>query len=111
MSANHATTLTDANFRSQVLESDLPVLVDFWAPWCPPCRMLGPTIDDLAKAYGSRATIGKLNVDENPQVASAFGISSIPAVLIFKGGRVVEQFVGVQPRTRYEQALSRAEAA
>jgi thioredoxin 1 len=103
-------TLNDTNFQTQVLESDRPVLVDFWASWCPPCRKLAPTIDELARTHGESAKIGKLDVDQNPETASSYGISSIPAVLVFQGGREVERIVGLQSRSRYEEALGRAGA-
>ncbi len=101
---------TDANFTSEVLDSDLPVLVDFWAAWCGPCRAVGPIIEELAKQYDGTVKVGKLNIDENPQAPSGFGIHSIPAVLLFKGGKVVETLVGVQPKERYEQALGQVAA-
>jgi thioredoxin 1 len=102
--------LTDVNFQSEVIDSDRPVLVDFWAEWCGPCRAVGPTIEDLAKQYGDTIKVGKLNVDENPQAAIDFGIRSIPAVLLFKDGKVVETLIGVQPKQQYEQAILRAAA-
>ncbi len=101
---------TDANFQSEVLDSDQPVLVDFWAAWCGPCRAVGPTIEELAKQYDGTVKVGKLNIDENPQAPSGFGISSIPAVLLFKDGKVVETLVGVQPKERYEAALRQVAA-
>ncbi len=101
---------TDANFQSEVLDSDQPVLVDFWAAWCGPCRAVGPTIEELAKQYDGTVKVGKLNIDENPQAPSDFRISSIPAVLLFKDGKVVETLVGVQPKDRYEQALQQVAA-
>ena len=101
---------TDANFQSEVLESDQPVLVDFWAAWCGPCRAIGPTIEELAKQYDGSVKVGKLNIDENQQVPSGFGINSIPAVLVFKGGNVVETLVGVQPKERYEAVLQEVAA-
>ncbi len=101
---------TDANFKSEVLDSDQPVLVDFWATWCGPCRAVGPTIEELAKQYDGTVKVGKLNVDENPKSAGGFGIHSIPAVLLFKDGKVVETLVGVQPKQRYEQALQQVAA-
>lgn len=87
---------TDANFEKEVLNSDKPVLVDFWAPWCGPCQMMGPIVEELAKAMGEKAKVGKLNVDENGETAQKFAIMSIPAIKIFKGGKVVKEFVGVQ---------------
>ena len=101
---------TDANFQNEVLESDQPVLVDFWAAWCGPCRAVGPTIEELAEQYDGTVKVGKLNIDENPQAPSDLGISSIPAVLLFKNGKVVETLVGVQPKERYEAALGRVAA-
>ncbi len=101
---------TDTNFQSEVLESDRPVLVDFWAPWCGPCRLVGPTIEELAEQYDGTIKVGKLNIDENQQSPSDFGISSIPAVLLFKDGKVVETLVGVQPKERYEAAFRQVAA-
>ncbi len=102
--------ITDASFKTEVLESDQLVLVDFWAPWCGPCHQLAPTIEELARQYAGSVKVGKLNVDENPDTARAYGISSIPAVFLFKGGEVVERFVGLQPKQRFEQALERAKS-
>ena len=96
---------TDANFQSEVLESDQPVLVDFWAAWCGPCRAVGPTIEELAKQFDGTVKVGKLNIDANPQALNDFGIDSIPAVLVFKDGKIVETLVGVQSKERYEAAL------
>lgn len=101
---------SDANFQTEVLDSDRPVLVDFWAAWCGPCRAVGPAIDELAEQYGDQVKIGKLNVDDNAKAPSQFGIHSIPAVLLFKDGEVVETLVGVQPKSRYEQALAKVAA-
>lgn len=89
---------TDANFKTEVLESDKPVMVDFWAEWCGPCRMVGPLVEELAKEYDGQAVIGKLNVDHNPQVAIEFGIRNIPAILYFKNGKVVDRQVGAVPK-------------
>lgn len=89
---------TDHNFDQEVLKSEKPVLVDFWAPWCGPCQMMGPIVEELANELEGKAVVGKLNVDENAEMASKFGIMSIPAIKIFKGGQVVKEFVGVQAK-------------
>jgi thioredoxin 1 len=91
-------TITDANFDTEVTKCDKPVLVDFWAVWCGPCQMQGPIVEEVAQAMEGKAKIGKLNVDENPAVAQKFGIMSIPTIMIFKGGTVVKQFIGVQSK-------------
>jgi thioredoxin 1 len=100
--------LSDANFDAEVLQSDQPVLVDFWAPWCGPCRMVGPVIEELAAENGEKVKIAKINVDEAQQTAAGFGVSSIPTLMIFKGGEVVERFVGVQPKNRLQEAIDQA---
>jgi thioredoxin 1 len=97
---------TDGNFQSEVLSSQQPVLVDFWAPWCGPCKMLAPTIEQLAGEFEGKVRIGKLNTDDNPQVASSYGISAIPTVLLFKGGNIVERFVGVTPKGKMADSLT-----
>jgi thioredoxin 1 len=99
--------LTDSNFDQVVRTSSVPVLVDFWAVWCGPCKMIAPHVAALAQEYAGRAVVGKLNVDENPQVAGRYGIMSIPTLLIFKGGKVVDQIVGAQPGQVLRQRLAR----
>ncbi len=97
--------LTQDNFQSEILQSSVPCLVDFWAPWCGPCLMMGPTIEKLASAYAGRAKVGKVNVDENSSLATQYGIRSIPSLLFFKGGEVVDVLVGVQPEEVLRQKL------
>ena len=102
-----AMELTELNFEAEVLKSDKPVLVDFWAPWCGPCQMMGPVIDELT-AEVTTAKIAKLNVDENPALAQKYGIMSIPALKIFKGGQVVKEFIGVQQKDKMKAELEAA---
>jgi thioredoxin 1 len=94
-----ALELTDQNFDELVLKSDKPVLVDFWAEWCGPCRMVGPFVDEIAKEYEGKAIVGKVNVDNNPGISMQFGIRNIPALLFFKGGQVVDKQVGAAPKS------------
>ena len=91
-------TITDANFDTEVIQQDQPVLVDFWAVWCGPCQMQGPIIEEVAKAMEGKVRVGKMNVDENPQMSQKYGIMSIPTIMIFKSGTVVKQFIGVQSK-------------
>jgi thioredoxin 1 len=97
--------LTDANFASEVLKSALPVLVDFWAPWCGPCRQIAPVIEELSAENAGSIKVGKVNIDDNPQSAQQYGVASIPTLMLFKGGEVVERFVGIQPKARLQKAL------
>ena len=106
--AEHTLTFSDETFATDVLEADQPVLVDFWAPWCGPCRMLTPTINQLAADYAGQVKIGKLNVDDNPETAAQYGVRSIPTVLIIQNGEVVDQVVGVVPK---EQLAAKLDAA
>lgn len=103
-----ALQLTDQNFKQEVLESDKPVLVDFWAPWCGPCQMMGPIIEALAEEVKGQAVVGKLDVDENPAMAQEYGIMSIPSLKVFKGGQVVREFVGAQQKEALKTELLKA---
>ena len=96
---------TDANFSEEVSSSSIPVLVDFWAPWCGPCRQITPMIEELSQENVGSVKIGKVNIDDNPSAAQQYGVSSIPTLMLFKGGEVVERFVGVQPKSRLQEAL------
>ncbi len=100
--------LTDENFAAEVLESSIPVLVDFWAAWCGPCRMVAPIVDELADEYSGRAKIAKLDVDSAQKTAVEFGIRSIPTMLIFKGGKVADQLIGALPKQQITEKLDSA---
>lgn len=99
------TTLTETNFDQEVLQSPLPVLVDFWAEWCAPCRMLTPVLEELDAEYNGKAKIGKVNVDDNQSLATRYGIRSIPTLLLFKGGQVVGQIVGLRSKRELKAKL------
>ncbi len=100
-----AIELTDSNFEELALKSDKPVMVDFWAEWCGPCRMVGPVVEELAKDYDGKAVIGKVNVDNNPQTAMKYGIRSIPTILFLKNGEVVDRSVGAVPKAQLASKL------
>ena len=99
-------TLTKTNFEAEVLKSDKPILVDFWAPWCGPCRMLAPVLAEVAAEKGDKIKVGKVNVDENPELAAQYGISGIPAMLLFKDGKVVATSVGFKPKAEVEAFIA-----
>ena len=105
MAGLNTLTLSDASFDTDVLNSEVPVLVDFWAEWCGPCRMMEPTIDAIATDYNGRVRVGKLNVDDNGNIATRYGIRGIPTLLLFKSGRVVEQRVGAVGKTDVQKML------
>jgi thioredoxin 1 len=100
-----ALQFNDSNFQEKVLSADKPVLVDFWAEWCGPCRMIAPLVEELANEYDGKAYIGKVNVDENPSISETYGIRSIPTLLIFKGGEVVDKLVGALPKNKIAERI------
>ncbi len=105
---SNASAVTTAEFEKEVLQSDVPVLVDFWAPWCPPCRALGPTLDAVADEYQGKARVVKVDVDDEPEVAARYQVSSIPVLMLFKGGERVGQLLGNQPKSVITNLLSEA---
>ena len=105
MAGENVIELTDDNFEAEVLKSDKPVLVDFWAEWCMPCKMLGPTIDKLAKDYNGKVKVGKVDTDANRDVSMRFGISAIPTVILFKDGKIAQKFVGLRKEQEFKEVL------
>ena len=106
MAGDNTLKFDDDNFESEVLQADVPVLVDFWAEWCGPCLMLAPVIDDLADGYSGKVKIGKLDIDKSPQIAARFGVQNIPTVVLFQNGEVAERIVGAKPKKEYESILN-----
>ena len=106
MGSNAAHEFTDANFDSEVLKSSEPVLVDFWAEWCQPCRMIAPSIEEIAEEYTGRARVGKVDIDSNREISMKYGIQSIPTVLVFKNGEEQKRFVGMTPKDDFATALN-----
>jgi len=106
--AGNITEVTDSSFEQVVLKSDLPVLVDFWAPWCGPCRAIAPVVEELSKDYGKKLKIAKCNVDDNPKTPGKYGIRAIPTLIIFKGGEVSEQITGAVAKSQITAAIDKA---
>ena len=108
MASENVIEITDQNFEQEVLKSSVPVLVDFWAEWCMPCRMLAPTIEKIAKEYAGKVKVGKVDTDSNRDTALKFSISNIPTVILFKGGQAAQRFVGLRPEKDFKEALDAA---
>ena len=106
--SEHVKVVTDGDFDQQILQSDVPALVDFWAAWCGPCRTVGPVVEELAGEYAGKVKVAKLNVDENKQTPTKYGIRGIPTLILFKGGQVVDQIVGAVPKDRIKELLDKA---
>ncbi len=111
MASEKVTTFTDDNFEAQVLKSEIPVLVDFWAEWCGPCRMLAPTIDKIANDYGDKIKVGKLDIDVNRDVTLKYSINAIPTVILFKDGQVHQKFVGLKSERDFKEVLDKLPVA
>ena len=107
---DHVKELSDHDFEAEVIKSTEPVLVDFWAPWCGPCRMVAPVVEELAKENVGTLKVTKINIDDSPKTATTYGISSIPTLMLFKGGEIADRFVGVQPKKRLQEAIDQVTA-
>ncbi len=108
MSEDAVIELSDSDFEGEVIKSDIPVLVDFWAPWCGPCKAMAPTVSKISQDFAGRIKVGKINVDENQQTSVKFGIRSIPTLLVFKDGEIVDQIIGAVSQSELEQSVSKA---
>lgn len=108
MASDAVLTLTDANFDRDVLQSDLPVLVDFWATWCAPCKAIAPLIDSVAADYAGKIKVGKVNVDDNPATPGKYSVRGIPTLILFKGGKVIDQVVGAVPKSQLDALIAKA---
>ncbi len=108
MAAENVLQVSDSNFKSEALQSALPVLIDFWAPWCGPCKAIGPVIDELAKEFEGKIKVGKMNVDENPATPGKYGIRAIPTLILFKGGEVVDQITGAVGKPQLVAMINKA---
>ena len=108
MASELVVAFTDGNFDSEVLQSDLPVIVDFWATWCAPCKAIAPVIDAIAQEYEGKVKVGKVNVDDSPATPAKYGVRGIPTIILFKGGKVVDQVVGAVPKSQLEVLIKKA---
>jgi len=108
MASDNVMTFTDANFDREVLQSDIPVLVDFWATWCAPCKAIAPLIDAVANDYSGKVKVGKVNVDDNPATPGKYGVRGIPTLILFKGGAIVDQVVGAVPKSQLDALIAKA---
>ena len=108
MASDAIIEISDSNFESEVVNSDLPVLIDFWAPWCGPCRAIAPLVEEISSSYAGKIKVGKMNVDENQSTTMKFGIRSIPTLIMFKGGEAVDQIIGAVPKSEIERVVEKS---